>query len=70
MPSPAPISFACRPLCPQVGVMAQLSSTLAQADISLLAQSSFDTDYIFVKEANKAAATKALEASGCTVAPL
>ena len=50
-----------------VGVMAQLASTLAAADVSLLAQSSFDTDYIFVKEGGKPAAHKALVDSGCLV---
>ena len=50
-----------------VGIMAKLANTLAAAEISLLAQSSFDTDYIFVKEDNKDRATIALETSGCVV---
>jgi len=50
-----------------VGVMAKLSALLAGASVSLLAQSSFDTDYIFVKDAEGAAA--ALTAGGITVLP-
>lgn len=47
-----------------VGVMAQLSNTLASAGVSLLAQSSYDTDYIFVKEKDADQATVALVKSG------
>ena len=37
-----------------VGVMAKLSSTLAEKGVSLLAQSTFDTDYIYVKKVSEA----------------
>ena len=50
-----------------VGVMAKLSSCLAAARVSLLAQSTFDTDYIFVKEDKVQAAETAFTQSGIVV---
>jgi hypothetical protein len=50
-----------------VGIMAQLSAALTAAGVSLLAQSSYDTDYIFVKADKRAAAAAALVAHGCVV---
>ena len=50
-----------------VGVMAKLSSCLAAARVSLLAQSTFDTDYIFVKEDKVQAAETAFTDSGIVV---
>lgn len=47
----------------QVGVLAGLSAALARARVSLLAASTFDTDYLLVKEADVPAARAALEAS-------
>ena len=47
-----------------VGIMAKLSKILADSSISLLAQSTFDTDYILVKEENKDAAISAFVAAG------
>lgn len=49
------------------GVMAGLSTVLAQAGISLFAVSTFDTDYLLIKAENLAPAVKALEAGGYTV---
>ena len=50
-----------------LGVMAQLSSTLAEAGISLLAQSTYDTDYIFVKAEKANAAHEAFSEKGMTI---
>ena len=47
-----------------VGVMAELSSLLAAAGISLLAVSSFDTDYLFVKTASLGDAVEQLRLAG------
>jgi hypothetical protein len=47
-----------------VGVMAKLSNTLADSKISLLAQSTFDTDYVFVKSSNLDSARSAFAKSG------
>ena len=47
-----------------VGVMATLSNTLANEKISLLAQSTFDTDYVFVKAENMDGAKIAFANSG------
>ena len=49
------------------GVLAGLSSTLAQAGISIFALSTFDTDYILVKAENLDLAVSALEAKGYSV---
>ena len=46
------------------GVLAGLASVLAQAAISIFALSTFDTDYILVKEKNLAKALEALELAG------
>ena len=48
----------------QTGVMAGLSTALAQAGVSLFAISTFDTDYILVKVTALEKAKDALEASG------
>ena len=49
------------------GVMAGLSTVLAQAGISIFAVSTFDTDYILMKAEKLAPAIEALEAGGHTV---
>ena len=49
------------------GVMAGISSVLAQAGISLFAVSTFDTDYILIKAENLGLAQSALEAGGYTI---
>ena len=56
-----PLEFAL------VGVMAQLTVALAGAGVSIFALSTFDTDYLLVREADLARATAALTAAGCTV---
>ena len=50
-----------------VGVLSLLSSTLCEAGVSLLAQSTFDTDYVFVKEGKVDAAVAAFVARGVNV---
>ncbi|GLS84300.1 amino acid-binding protein [Paraferrimonas haliotis] len=50
-----------------VGIMARLSTTLAEVNISILAISTFDTDYLLVKKKRLADATKALKANGYQV---
>ena len=47
-----------------VGILADLSDTLAKAEISLFAVSTYDTDYILVKEEDADAAGQAFEARG------
>jgi len=51
-----------------VGILAELAQTLAQAGIPLLAVSTFDTDYIFVRAAQAQAAEAAWQAAGWRVA--
>jgi hypothetical protein len=50
-----------------VGVMAGISGTLAKAGVSLFAISTFDTDYILIKEENVKKAREALTAKGYKV---
>ncbi len=51
----------------QVGVMARLSQSLAAAGISLLALSTFDTDYLLVKQQDWKQARTVLRRAGCEV---
>jgi hypothetical protein len=51
-----------------VGILAQLSGVLAQAGVSIFAISTYDTDYILVKETSLEAAAAALQQAGCRVA--
>ena len=51
------------------GVLAALAGILAQAEISLFAISTYDTDYILVRKANVADATTVLREAGHTVEP-
>jgi uncharacterized protein len=46
------------------GILASLTEPLARASISLFAVSTYDTDYLLVKEAARAAAEDALRAAG------
>ena len=46
------------------GVMARLSTTLAEAGVSLFAISTFDTDYLLIKTAALDKARQALQARG------
>jgi hypothetical protein len=47
-----------------IGIMASLTSTLAQAGISLFAVSTYDTDYLLVKQDNLEQAILALAGAG------
>ncbi|GAB4505780.1 MAG: hypothetical protein Fur0043_27780 [Anaerolineales bacterium] len=51
----------------QVGVMAQISTALAQAGVALFALSTFETDYILVKREQVRAAQEALTSAGMKV---
>ena len=53
-----PIPFA------EIGVLSALSGSLAGAGLSLFAISTFDTDYLLVKEGDLAAAVAALQKAG------
>ena len=50
-----------------IGVVAQLSTTLAAAAISIFVVSTHDTDYVFVPDADLDAAISALRTAGCAV---
>jgi hypothetical protein len=50
-----------------VGVIASLTSTLATANISLFVCSTFDTDYLFVRQGDLEAAVASLKDAGHTV---
>jgi hypothetical protein len=47
-----------------VGVLADLTTTLADAGVSIFAISTYDTDYVLVRDADAAPAIAALSASG------
>ena len=51
----------------QVGILAFLSTVLADAGVSIFALSTYDTDYLLVKDQQLAAALQALAAAGVTV---
>ena len=53
-----PLDFAL------IGILASLTAPLAQAGISLFAVSTYDTDYLLVKEVDLERATTALTAAG------
>ena len=50
-----------------VGILAKLSGVLAENNIGIFAVSTFNTDYILVKEENFTRALRALAAAGYTV---
>ena len=56
-----PLDFAL------VGVLARISSALAEAQVPLFAISTYDTDYILVKEDTLQMAADALRSEGCAV---
>lgn len=56
-----PLDFAL------TGILAGLAKVLAEAEISIFAISTFDTDYLLVEEANKTQATAALQSAGYLV---
>jgi hypothetical protein len=47
-----------------VGVLASLTEPLADAEVGIFVLSSYDTDYILVKEADLSRANRALEGAG------
>lgn len=49
------------------GVLARLSVALAGAEVSLFALSTFDTDYLLVRDSDLVRAVAALQAAGCAV---
>ena len=51
------------------GILAKISAILAEAEISIFAISTFDTDYILVKSARLPSARDALLADGYTFTP-
>jgi hypothetical protein len=51
-----------------IGVVSSLVMPLAEAGISVFVVSTFDTDYLLVKEGDLARATAALRAAGHTLA--
>ena len=53
-----PLDFA------QTGVVASLAQPMAEAHISIFTISTFDTDYLFIRQENFAAACSALKNSG------
>lgn len=56
------------PLDPEtVGVLAALSGALARAGVPILAASSYETDFIFVRQRDLPAAREALQAEGHVV---
>jgi uncharacterized glyoxalase superfamily protein PhnB len=50
-----------------VGILSRLSSALAAAGVSLFAVSTYDTDYLFVKDAAYEKALNALRGAGCGI---
>lgn len=51
-----------------IGVLSGIANALADARVSLLALSTFDTDYVLIRESSLAAAVEALHAAGHEVA--
>jgi hypothetical protein len=49
------------------GVLASLAAPLAQAGVSIFAVSTYDTDYLLVRESGLAAALVALRGAGHTI---
>lgn len=53
-----------------VGILSRISGILAEREIGIFAVSTYDTDYILVKEENLSRAVAALTANGYDVAAL
>ncbi len=51
-----------------VGILSRLCGALAEAGVSVFALSTFDTDYLLVREAQRSSAIEALRGTGCSVA--
>jgi len=47
-----------------IGILSKISGTLAEASIGIFAVSTYNTDYVLVKQENFAKATSALAAAG------
>lgn len=54
----------------QIGVLSEVAGILAEAGISVLTVSTFDTDYFFVPGADIEGAHEALDAAGHTFLPM
>lgn len=52
-----------------IGILAALTEALAQAKVSVFALSTFDTDYLLVRERDRERALRALEEAGHRIAP-
>lgn len=52
-----------------IGILAEVSAILAGAGVSLFAVSTFETDYVLVKDESLALAIRSLEARGHQVSP-
>lgn len=50
-----------------IGILASLTAPLAKAEVSIMAVSTFETDYLMVKEVKVETALKALRSAGHTV---
>lgn len=50
-----------------VGILSSISAALAEAAVSIFALSTYDTDYILMKESDKSAAAEALKRAGYIV---
>jgi len=50
-----------------VGILANVSGVLAQAEVSIFAVSTYETDYVLVKQDSLEQAIKSLEAHGHTI---
>lgn len=50
-----------------VGVLASFAAPLARAEVSVFAVSTFDTDYLLIKDSQIGAALRALESAGHTL---
>ncbi len=50
-----------------VGILSSISAALAEAGLSIFALSTYDTDYILIRESDSAAAAQALAKAGYTV---
>lgn len=50
-----------------VGILSPISAVLAQANVSIFALSTYDTDYILMRESDRAAAAEALAKAGYIV---
>ena len=52
----------------EVGILADIAAPLAEAEVSIFVLSTFDTDYVLVKETGLESAKTALENAGHSVA--